>query len=138
MVNDVVRSVAKVLRELYPEAEVYTEAVKQGLEAPCFCICCGKPEMRRFMGKRWRYSLPVTLYCFPEEEGEGAELNEIFEQLFGALELIDCFGPMRASGMHASVSDGVGVFCVDYDFFVEWEKAADTSGMMLELKLLGK
>lgn len=136
MVGEVVRAVARAIRELYPEAEIYTEEVKQGLTEPCFSICCTGPVMRRYMGNRWRCRMPVTVYCFLQGEDKNRELGAIFEQLYGVLELIDCCGPLRACGMHASVSDGVGIFCAEYDFFAEWEDTAEESGMMLELKLL--
>lgn len=136
MIDELIRAVARVLRKAFPEAAVYVEGVEQGLEAPCFCICCEKPVVRRFLGKRWRCSLPVTLYCFPGGEDVRRELNGIFERLFTAMELIDCGGPLRAGSLHASISDGVGIFCAEYDFFAETGSIAETGpGVMLELKL---
>lgn len=135
MIHDVIRAVAKAVRRAFPDRAVYLEVVEQGLEEPCFCISCARPAMRRYMGKRWRCSLPVTLHCFPGGDGERTELGEIFERLFSALELIECDGPLRGSNMHAGVRDGVGVFSVDYDFFTEWtEEAEQGPGVMLELR----
>lgn len=135
MISDVIRAAAEAVRRAFPDRAVYLEAVEQGLEAPCFCISCARPTMRRYMGKRWRCRLPVILHCFPDGDGERAELGGIFERLVRVLELIDCGGPLRGSNMHADVCDGVGVFSVDYDFFTEWtEEAEDGLGVMLELR----
>ena len=137
VMNEVVLAVASRLRQLYPDVPVYTENVKQGLEKPCFCIACEKPVMRRYMGERWHCRTPVTVYCFPGTDGQNAELDGVFTQLFNALELIDCGGFLRGSNMKASRSDGVGIFQADYSCFVHWkEEAEKEDGMMLELKLI--
>lgn len=134
--NEVVLAVAQKLRQLEPDMPVYTEDVKQGLEKPCFCISCAKPAMRRYMGTRWHCRLPVTVYCFPGTDERRGELGNMLGELFYALELIDCGGALRGSGMRASESDGVGIFQVEYGFFVRWaEETEPENGMMLELKL---
>lgn len=137
VMNEVVLAVAKKLRQLYPDVPVYTENVKQGLEKPCFFITCEKPVMRRYMDARWYCRTPVTVYCFPGADKQNAELGSVFLQMFHALELIDCGGPLRGSNMKASRSDGVGVFQADYSCFVNWkEEVEQGDGMMLELKLI--
>ena len=139
MIEKVLHAAAAAVRRAFPEATVYLDAVEQGLEAPCFCLCCAKPRMRRFLGERWRCSLPVTLYCFPGSDEKNSELNGVFDRLFAAMEVIDCEGPLRGGNMQADISDGVGVFRVDYDFFCSYKEAQEDEGsdVMLELLLEG-
>lgn len=138
MIDEVMQAVAATVRRSFADMPVFIGKVDQGLKPPCFCICCERPEMERFLGGRWRCRLPLTLYCFPGS-GREQELCAVFEELYHALELIDCGGFLRAARMDAAVRDGVGVFCADYDFFVRWtEKDGAEGGVMLELKLMEK
>lgn len=132
MINEAVLGAAARVRACFPGLPVYTELQEQGLEEPCFCVSCLQPKVERFRGERWRAQLPVTVHYFPGSKERRMELGRIFAELMTALEQIECAGEaLRGSNMTASEQDGVGVVCVDYDFFMELrEEKADDCAMM--------
>lgn len=98
---------------------VYTETVRQGLEAPCFSVLCVSPAQEQVIGRRYLRRHLFCVYYFPSDTGGRAELDAVYEALLGLLEYISVEGDLlRGTRMAAGTEDGVLVFRVHYDFHV--------------------
>lgn len=119
MINKVISGVVAALDEAFGEIPVYTENVEQGLEEPSFSVRCVNPTEKQVLGKRYFRKNPVTVTYFPSPSGGNREINAVFEKLFSILEYIKIDGDLqRGTHMETHTEDGVGLFMVDYDFFV--------------------
>ncbi len=118
MINDIIKGVAKAIRNEFGEnCRIYTDEVKQGLKEPCFFISTLNPQMKQVMGKRYIISCQVMVQYITE--GGKSECNDVAMRLFEVLELITVSGDLaRGKNMSYEVNDGVLSFSVSYDIFV--------------------
>ena len=125
MINDIIKGVAKAIRNEFGDLRIYTEELKQGLKEPCFFISPLNPQIKQVMGKRYIISCQVMVQYITE--GGKAECNEVAMRLFEVLELITVSGDLaRGKNMSYEVSNGVLSFSVSYDIFVyKTEEAKD-------------
>lgn len=99
--------------------EIYTETVKQGLEAPCFSILCVNPTSKQFLGNRYYRTNLFCIHYFPGTDEPKAECMAVMERLYLALEYISVDGQLfRGTNMHGEMSDDALSFFVNYDTFV--------------------
>lgn len=124
-VASVLGGVVKALRGAFPECAVYTENVRQGLAAPCFSVICEEPVIQRVLGKRFFRRFDFCVYFYPGRDDFFAEINDAFEKMLPALELIEVDGDLiRGSDFSSKTVDGVLVICASYGTFVyDGEKA---------------
>ncbi|OON85919.1 hypothetical protein BXO88_09835 [Oribacterium sp. C9] len=128
IVNDIISAISIALNaEFNPEVEearyeVTAEEIKQGLQEPCFFIKCINRAHEQFLSRRYHQGSQFVIQYFPESStGYEAECNDVADRLTWCLEYITCVGdtrPIRGTGMHAEVNDGVLSFFVNYDGFV--------------------
>lgn len=122
MINDIIAGISMALCKEFTEREytVYTEEVKQGLKEPCFFIFSLNPDSSVFLGKRYFCRNPFVIQYIPAEETQ-RECNDAAERLADCLEFITLPGedqPIRGTGMHCEIQDGVLQFFVNYDLFL--------------------
>lgn len=108
------------IKAAYPDRDVYAGSVEQGLKEPCFSVKCIRPSQRQVVGRRYFRRNLIRIYYFPTPGGDAwSEINAVFDTLFEALELITCDGDLvRGTDMGTEISDDVGVFLVNYNYFL--------------------
>lgn len=121
MNNSIINAVGIALNtEFGDEYTIYSEAIEQGLEEPCFFIYCINPTNRQYFGKRYLRENPFCIQYIPAD-GLNAkqECIAVAERLYSCLEVIDEGGDLiRGTQMHYEIADGVLNFFVNYDMFV--------------------
>lgn len=132
MLNDILDGVTCRLDELFPECRIYTDAVKQGLEEPCFFVGLLEPTERPMLGVRAFRETGVSIQYIPEEKGEiNRELSRIADILMdgmGTIHLPDGH-QMNGTKKSARISDGILTFLIHYNgFVVRMKEPEETMG----------
>lgn len=116
LIDGIVAAIQKTFGDDYP---IYTDGVEQGLNEPCFSIRIVKPTITQFLGNRYFRTNLVAVHYFPKSYGDNTEMNIVIEKLFSTLEYIHVSGGLtRGTKPDLHVEDGVGIFTINYDFFV--------------------
>lgn len=119
MINKIINGICLALTSKFGDSEVYTEAVKQGLEDGSFIIECLNPTNVRYLGQRYYRTNQFCIHYFPKTDEPKSECNEILEQLYEALEIIEVDdGLVRGTDMSSQMDDNVLHFFVNYNLFM--------------------
>lgn len=121
MYNDILTAVTRSLDELFPDRTIYTEAVEQGLQEPCFFINLLEPNEKQMMGQRYFRSTGLCVQYLPGPvEKPSRELNRVADILFNILEYVDLLdgAKLKGTNMSCKFSDGVLSFFVHYNMFI--------------------
>lgn len=123
MINSIVEAISISLNAEFGDSyTVHMEEIKQGLQEPCFFICCLNPTVNLFWGKRYFRGNQFCIQYFPVSSTDyQRECNDVAERMWQCLEYITCQGdekPIRGNQMRYEVVDGVLNFFVNYDLFV--------------------
>lgn len=123
MIKDIIESVCSNINE-YINAEseysVYTEAVKQGLNTPCFFVGCSNYSDKLYRGNRYKAHarIEIRFYFNPESDTAKADTQSILEKLWDCTEVIDYDnGQLRGMEREWENKDDGLVFYVSYGFF---------------------
>lgn len=123
MINDIITSIAKKLKQCYPNTTIYKESVFQDLKEPCFIILPLEPTQDAKLPNRYWRTYPFDIHYFPKEDkgrGAKAEMYTMGESLFFNLEYIICCDKLvRGAKMRFEIVDNVLHFFVNYDMFVK-------------------
>lgn len=119
MIQDMIDGICAVLAENFERDDIYTERVKQGMEAPCFFVRCIDQEDDQEV-QRHRMTYQFSIQYFPESvEEPDAECHETAERLFACLEMIRADGAWtRGTDMSGHVEDGILTFTISYGVFL--------------------
>lgn len=123
MINQVINGVVDALYNAFSTTyPIYKENVNQGLDEPSFSVFTTKPTEKLFRGSRYFKHVPIVVNFFPSDDSNNTCYSMI-EQLYTILEYITVgtspdTAVLRGINMEGTISDGVVVFTVDYDFFV--------------------
>jgi len=121
MINSIIKSISISLNaEFGDDYTIYTESVEQGLNEPCFFVCCINHTNKIFLGKRYFRENQCCIQYFPADKDRiNEECNVVTERLFSCLEYITVTGDLvRGTKMKFEIVDGVLNFFVNYDLFV--------------------
>ncbi len=127
VIKNVIDGMAKAIhKEFGSEYKIYTEAVKQGLKAPCFFIGCTESAEEEKLargpsdGRYLRRQKMEVLYLPKNKNKEyKGEYNDVTDRLYDALYYIDHDGELiRGTELKSSTAEGILVFSVVYEFFV--------------------
>ena len=119
LIDGIVAAIEAQYGDDYP---IYREEVEQGLTEPCFSVRIIKPTIEPIIGDRFLRKNLVAVHYFPRKYGDYKEINSVFETLFSILEYITVDGVLtRGTKPDPRVEDGVGIFLINFDFFV-WRK----------------
>lgn len=121
MTTEVVNGVIAAIKTAFPESDVFDNPAKQGIEENSFSVRCVQPTHEQFLGRRYHKSHLIEIVYFPPNGQEYTRCNQIAEQLFEALEIIQAGDdPIRGTHMEPRYSDEnrALVFTVVYDYFV--------------------
>ena len=143
MTEKVIGAISSAIAAEYPECEIYTENVEQGMKKPCFSIVLLEAATKRALGMGSRY-FKRHLFCvhyFPGNDDTAlAECRAVADNLKFILEKVTTEGCLIwSSGMHFEVVGGVLSFMVNYDFYVkrEMEKADEMETLEYSQTLKG-
>ena len=118
MIKKVIDGICLALSSRFEDAEIYTEAVKQGLEDGSFSIVCLNPTNTKFLGNRYFRTNQFCIHYFPKTSEPKSECLEVLEILNEALEVIEVDGDyIRGTNMTNEMDEGVLHFFVNYNFF---------------------
>ena len=118
MIKKVIDGICLAIASKFENAEIYTEAVKQGLEDGSFSIVCLNPTNTQFLGERYFRSNRFCIHYFPKTDEPRSECLEVLEGLYEALKIIEVDGDLiRGTNMTNEMDEGVLHFFVNYDFF---------------------
>lgn len=130
LVNGIVDAIQTQFGDEYP---VYREEINQSLTEPCFSVRIIKPTIQPMIEDRFLRKNLVAIHYFPRQYGDYEEINNVFETLFSILEYITVDGHLtRGTKPDPRVEDGVGIFLINFDFFV-WrtETGIETIGNLV-------
>ncbi|NGP58154.1 hypothetical protein FLT15_07045 [Paenibacillus thiaminolyticus] len=133
-VNDVRDGVISTLAKHFPEADIYGEEIKQGLEEPCFFLKLFPFAQDREFGRRYIRYHTFDIHYFPESKMDAnEEMFMVAEKLLEHLEYIKVGeGLCRGTKMESEIVDGILHFKVDYDIHVMREKKEEPYMQTLE------
>lgn len=140
MLNGIMDAVTGKLNELFgDDCTIYTDAVEQGLQEPCFFVSVLESSRSPMLGRR---SFQETGFCiqYIPEEGKpekNRELNRTADLLFAGMEYIALADGdlLRGTGRSYRIEDGVLNFFVSYNVFLV--TPAEAVDVMEELKWKG-
>ena len=105
--------------EFGDEYTIYTEAVKQGLQKPCFFVYCISPDTSQYMGMRYERLYQFVIHYFPKTDASNHEFNNVIERLQECLEYITADDDLhRGVDMDSAIDVDALHFFVNYHFFV--------------------
>lgn len=117
-VKKIVDGIAEILHTHYPNNDIYTEDVEQGLTTPCFFVFPISVSDLRHIGKRRLASYSMCVQYIPDSDEPKAECSEVEEKLYKLLEYITVDGvPVGCSEPHSETNDDVLSFFADYGIF---------------------
>jgi hypothetical protein len=127
VIQDIIDGVVAALLEAFPGVKVYTEQVKQGLKEPCFILRLLNPTSEQFFGNRYYRTNLFSVQYIPESTTDAkAECYDVNDRLFQVLEYITVGGDLqRGTDMRGEYSDGVLIFLVNFNMFVQFSPELD-------------
>lgn len=115
IVAKIIDSIAEILSEHFPNAEIYTEEVKQGLNEPCFFILPIDVSDIRHIGRRRMAEYTVCVQYLPSSDEPKAETALTEELLYKILEYVTVDGAkVPGWDIHSETTDEVLSFFATY------------------------
>lgn len=121
------------LRASYPECQIESDTIEQGLTPPAFLVLLVDVEQVKQIGERWKRLPRFDILYFPKKGRE--ECYAAADNLCTVLELITLPGGdlLRGTEISFEVTDGVLHFMVSYNHFIRRESGEQI--YMSELKI---
>ena len=135
MINDIINGIAIAIHAQFPDANIYTEPVEQGLVEPAFYIHSINVDQSNLIAGRARQSMPLEVVYFPLNGV--TDINTTLPELLVGLRLITLENGQRLRGNNIkgqTIDDQLHVFA-DYDVVVSI--VADPVDKMEDLKIIG-
>lgn len=134
IVQKIIDSIAEILDANFPDKEINTEEVKQGLETPCFFVFPLSISDIRHIGRRWQAKYSMCIQYIPDSHEPRAECVKVEEKLYKLLEYITVDGKMVGGiDIHSETTDEVLSFFVTYRMLT-LERPSEDIEMMTGLK----
>lgn len=121
MTQDIISAVCAAIYNAFGEGyTIYTEAVAQDADAPCFFVLCTQPSINRWMCDEYYQKVPIIVQYLPtDSDNYRSECSEVFEKLSYCLDKIPFDGSfMHGSELRGEIMDGVVNFFVNYNTMV--------------------
>lgn len=114
----IIDGITLALRTAYPDYQIESDTIEQGLTPPAFLVLLVDVEQVRRVGERWRRLPRFDILYFPMKGQE--ECYAVADNLCMALELITLPGGdlLRGTEISYEVTDGVLHFMISYNHFV--------------------
>lgn len=121
MTEDIIKAVcAAIYNEFGDGYTIYTEAVAQDAQTPCFFVICTQPKLNRYMSDEYYQEIPIVVQYLPQNtENYRSECEDVFERLSLSLDTISLDDScVHGADTHGEIIDGVLNFFVDYNMMV--------------------
>lgn len=129
MLNEILDAVTARINEVFgDDYTIYTDAVEQGLQTPCFFVGFLEPSEKPMIGGRYFREAGIYIQFLPGEVDEPArERNRVADILMIAMEEIALDGGRRLNGTkrNCKTEGGVLSFFVNYNQFAVRERPAE-------------
>lgn len=114
----IVDGITLALRTAYPDYQIESDTIEQGLTPPAFLVLLVDVEQVRQVGERWRRMPRFDILYFPMKGRD--ECYGVADNLCTILELITLPGGdlLRGTEISYEVTDGVLHFMISYNHFV--------------------
>lgn len=114
----IIDGITLALRTAYPDRQIESDTIEQGLTPPAFLVLLVDVEQVRQVGERWRRLPRFDILYFPMKGRE--ECYEVADNLCANLELITLPGGdlLRGTEISYEVTDGVLHFMISYNHFI--------------------
>ena len=134
IVQKIIDGIAEILDSGFPDKEINTEEVKQGLETPCFFVFPLNVSDIRHIGRRWNAKYSMCVQYIPDSVEPKAECTEVEEKLYKLLEYVTVDGSLVGGiDIHSETTDEALSFFVTYRMLT-MEKPVSEAEKMTELK----
>ncbi len=134
IVQKIIDSIADILDTSFPDTDIHTEDVKQGLNTPCFFVFQINVSDIRHVGCRRNARYSMCVQYIPDSEEQKAECVEVEEKLYKLLEYIKIDGlTVGGIDIHSETTDEVLSFFVTYRMLT-MEKPKEETENMKELQ----
>lgn len=121
MTEDIIKAVCAAIYSQFGNGyTIYTEAVAQDAQTPCFFVICTQPKLNRYMSDEYYQEIPIVVQYLPQNtENYRSECEDVFERLSLNLDTISFEGScVHGADTHGEIIDGVLNFFVDYNMMV--------------------
>lgn len=121
MLNEIMDAVTRRLDEFFPNYTIYTDAVEQDLQEPCFFVGFLEPSEKPMIGGRYFRKTEVYIQFMPGTAGNlSRECNRVADILMDALEEIILQDGRKLCGTnrHCQTQDKILSFFSDYNQFL--------------------
>lgn len=129
MINNIVNGISDSIYKQYgQDKKIYTENVEQGFNEPCFFIAVLEAKQARYIGNRYKLTVPVNVHYFPSTKAKKREMQDVAQVLHFALQRITLANGDMLNGfsLHWEVVEDVLHFFVTYMPIVKYEIAPET------------
>lgn len=129
MINDIVNGISNALYEQYgQDKKIYTENIEQGFSEPCFFIAVLETKQTRYIGNRYKLTIPINVHYFPATKAKKREMQDVAQVLHFALQRITLANGDMLNGfsLHWEIVEDVLHFFVTYMPIVSYQMAAET------------
>lgn len=129
MINDIVNGISNAIYEQYgQDKKIYTESIEQGFTEPCFFIAVLETTQARYIGNRYKLTVPVNVHYFPATNAKKREMQDVAQTLYYALQRITLVNGDMLNGfkLHWEIVEDVLHFFVNYMPIVSYQMAAKT------------
>lgn len=136
MLHEVKIGITKSLGKEFEQINIYTDNIRQGLDAPCFLVTPLISTEENLLDNRYERSYPFMIQYFPKKDAYQEECAEVQDKLFNCLEYIDVIGnAVRGNDMSGRIVNDILNFEVTYNFMV-WKvrASAEESELMQTLE----
>lgn len=117
--NAVRKGIITKLKQLYPDVEIYGEAIPQGFQEPSFFVKMFPSSETKIMDNRYKRYQTFDVHYFTDAPYVNDDLHEMAERLYNQLETITVNGDeLLGTKMEHEIVDGVLHFNVSFNIFV--------------------
>ena len=135
MINDIIAGIAIAIHAQFPDANIYTEPVEQGLVEPAFYIHSINVDQSDLIAGRFRQSLPFEVVYFPLNGT--TDINTTQPTLLAYLKQITLENGQKLNGYNikGQTIDGELHVFADYDVVVKFVETPPET--MEEIEIIG-
>lgn len=123
MFNLLLESISTAIyKEFGKEYKIYRNEIKQGFCRPCFFIkILNSIQLQAYNQRRKKNNL-ININYFSKKE-DVRDINDICDRLYSCMEFIELDKHLiRGTDMESTVSDGVLIFTINYNFHITTPK----------------
>lgn len=102
MIENILNGMIKKLRETFPDHPVYTDAVEQGVQMPCFFIAHVTGAREQIINNRYQDRHVFCVHYLPDNPDNSESKARVIERLYDGLEFISLpDGDIQGKDLHA-------------------------------------